>query len=44
MQSPIANDFLKVSLGGHAETQLVKKFLLYFHAQELHKKFVSPPE
>ena len=28
VQSPIANDFLKLSIDGQSETQLVPKFLL----------------
>ena len=40
----IANNCLKVSIGGHSEPQLVSKFLPQVSAQELHNSMVSPPE
>ena len=43
MQSPIANDCLKISLDGHSEPQLVSKLLLQVSVQELHNGMVSNP-
>ena len=44
VQFPIANDFPKISIGGHSEPQLVSNFLPQVSAQELHNSMVSPPE
>ena len=44
MQSPIYNDCLKVSIGGHYEPQLVPKLLLQVSVQEIHNIMVSTPE
>ena len=41
VQSPIANDFLKVKIDGHNEPQLVTKFLLKVSVRELNKNLVS---
>ena len=41
--SPIANDFLKVSIDGHSEPQLVPK-LLQVSMRELHNSMWIPPE
>ena len=41
MQSPIANDCLKVKTYGHTEPQLVPKLLLQVSVIELHKNLVS---
>ena len=43
VQSPIANDCLKVSIGGHSEPHLVPKLLLQVSVRELHNKMVIPP-
>ena len=40
VQSPIANDFLKVKIDGHTEPQLVPKFLLHVSVRELHNNLV----
>ena len=40
MQSPIANDFLKVKFDGYTEPQLVQKQLLQVSVRELHKNIV----
>ena len=39
-----SNDFLKVSIGGHSETQLVPKLLLQVSVWELHNSMVSTSE
>ena len=39
--SPIANDCLKVKIGGYAEPQLVPNFLLQVSVRELHTNLVS---
>ena len=44
MQYPIANNLLKVSIGGHYEPKFVSKLLLKVSVQELHNIMVSPPE
>ena len=44
LQSPIANDCLKVSIDGHSEPQLVPKWLLQVSVPELHNNMVSPQE
>ena len=44
VQSPISNDCLKVSIGGHSEPQLVTKLLLQVSVRELHNSMVSPPK
>ena len=41
VQSPIANDFLKVKIDGYTETQLVPKLLLNVYVRELHNNLVS---
>ena len=43
VQSPIFNDFLKVSIDGHTEPQLVTKHLLQVSVQKLHNSLVSDP-
>ena len=40
MQSPIANDFLKVIIDGYTEPQLVTKLLLQVFVRELHNNLV----
>ena len=40
MQSPIANDCLKVKIDGHTEPQLVQKLLLQVSVRELHNNLV----
>ena len=44
MKSPIVNDFLKVKIDGHTETELVTKFLLHVSVRELHNNLVSDTE
>ena len=44
VQSPIANDRLKVSIDGPSEPQLVSKLLLKVSVPELHNSMVSPSE
>ena len=44
VQYPIANNFLKVSIDIHSESQLVAKMLLHFYFLELHNSMVSPAE
>ena len=44
VQSPIANDCLKVPIDGPSELQLVPKLLLQVSVQELHNIMVIPPE
>ena len=44
MQSPIENDFFKLFIGGHSETQLVSKLLLQVSVWELHNIMVITPE
>ena len=44
VQTQIANDFLKVSIGGHSEPQLIPKLLLQMYVQELHNSMVGPPK
>ena len=39
-----SNDFLKVSIDGHSETQLVPKLLLQVSVWELHNSMVSTSE
>ena len=41
LQSIIVNDFLKVKIDGHTETQLVPKLLLQVSVIELHNNIVS---
>ena len=41
VQSPIANDYLKVKIDGYNETQLVPKLLLQVSIRELHNNLVS---
>ena len=41
MQSPIANDCLKVKIDSYTEPQLVPKFLLQVSIRELHNNSVS---
>ena len=40
VQSPIANDCLKVKIDGYTEPQLVPEFLLHVSGRELHKNIV----
>ena len=40
-QSPIANDCLKVKIGGYNEPQLFPKLLLHVYITELHNNLVS---
>ena len=44
VQSPIANDFLNLSIGDQMEPQLVPKLLLHVSTIELHNIMLSPPE
>ena len=44
MQSPIANDCLKLSIDGQAESQLVTKLLLKLSVRELNNSMVITPE
>ena len=41
MKLPIINDFLKVKIDGHTETQLVPKYLLQVSVREIHNNIVS---
>ena len=41
MQSPIANDCMKVKIDGYTEPQLVPNFLLQVSIRELHTNIVS---
>ena len=41
MQSPIANDCLKVKIDGYTEPQLFPKLLLQVSVRELHNNLVS---
>ena len=41
VQSPIANDCLKVKIDGYTEPQLVPKCLLQVSIRELHNNLVS---
>ena len=41
MQSPIANNFLKVKIDGYTEPQLVPKFLLQVYVIYLYNNLVS---
>ena len=41
VQSPIANDCLKVKIDGYTEPQLVPKLLFQVSIRELHKNLVS---
>ena len=41
VQSPIANDFLKVKIYGYTEPQIVPKLLLQVSVRELHNNLVS---
>ena len=41
VQSPIANNCLKVKIDGYTEPQLVPKLLLRVSVRELHKNLVS---
>ena len=40
VQSPIANDCLKVKIDGYTEPQLVPKLLLHVSVRELYNKLV----
>ena len=40
VQSPIANDCLKVKIDGYTEPQLVTKLLLQVYVRELHNNLV----
>ena len=42
-QSPTVNDFLKVNIDGHTETQLVQKPLLQVSVLERHNRVVIDP-
>ena len=44
VQSPIANDCLKISIYGHSEPQLVSKLLLQVSVRELRNSMLSLPE
>ena len=44
MQSPIANGFIKFSIGGHSEPQLVPKNLPQVSFWETNNSMVSHPE
>ena len=44
MQSPIANDCLKVKIDGYTEPKLVPKLLLHVSVRELHNNLVSATE
>ena len=44
VQSPIANDCLKVYIDGHSEPQLVSKLLPQVSVWELHNIMLGPPE
>ena len=41
LQLPIVNDFVKVKMDGHTETQLVTIFLLQMSIIEIHNNLVS---
>ena len=41
VQSPIANDCMKVKIDGHTEPQLVPKLLLQVSVRELHDNLVG---
>ena len=41
VQSLIVNDFLKVKIDGHTETQLVPNFLFHVSTREIHSNLVS---
>ena len=41
VQSPIANDCLKVKIDGHAEPQMVPKHLFRVSVREIHNNLVS---
>ena len=42
VQSPIANDCLKVKIDSYTEPQLIPKFLLQVSVRELHKILLAP--
>ena len=44
LQSPIETYFIKLSIKGQSETQLVTKLLLQLLVRELHNRMVSPTE
>ena len=44
VQSPIANDCLKISIYGHSEPQLVSKLLLQVSVREISNSMLSLPE
>ena len=44
VQSPIANDCLKVSIDGQSEPQFVPEWLLQVSVWELYNRMASPPE
>ena len=44
VQSPIANDCLKVYIDGHSEPQLATKWLLQVSVRELHYSMASSSE
>ena len=41
MQSPIANEFLKMKIDGYTEPQLTPKLLLHVSTRELHNNIAS---
>ena len=41
LQSPIANDCLKVKIDGYTEPQIVPKLLLQMSVREIHNNLVS---
>ena len=44
LQYPITNDFVKVSIDGHYEPQVLTDLLLQVSVWELHNSMVSPQE
>ena len=43
VQYPLVNYFLKVSIDGQIETQVVREILFNMSVREIHKNMVSPP-
>ena len=43
VQSPISNDFLKVSIYGNTEKQVIPELLLQVSVRELHDRMVNLP-
>ena len=44
MQYTITNEFLKVAMNGHTETNIFTKLLLQISAREIHNSMVILPE